>query len=762
MILCSVMSLIGMAWINAEVETLPNTQPLTMEGDLATQMVDGIDRFFMREADASVKRREEHWKRDFSSPENYNASIKPNRERFMKIIGIVDSREEVKMHLMETMSEPALVGTGSGYKIFAVRWNVIKGVDAEGLLLEPDDEAIANILALPDCDWTPEMLVGLTGGVSEKSQFARRLAENRCRVLIPLLINRAETYSGNARVRMTNQPHREFIYRAAYELGRHIIGYEVQKVLAAVDWFINAKSNLPIGVVGYGEGGLIAFYSAAVDTRIDVVGVSGYFQPREAVWREPIYRNVWGLLREFGDAEIASLVAPRALVIEASMHPEIAGPPSASEGRSGGAAPGELTTPPFESVEAEFERAKQLTVSLQSKSSHTPKLVKSDLPGSDAMLETFLAALSVESKLAPLRGSPTHARQSFNPDARLKRQFDQLLEHTQYLMHEAEFSRAAFWAKADASSVETWEDSCRWYREYLWDEVIGRSQAATLPATPRTRRIYETAKFIGYEVVLDVYSDVFAYGILLIPKDIAEGERRPVVVCQHGLEGRPQDLANPAVDHDAYHQYACKLAERGFVTYAPQNPYIGGDDFRVLVRKGHPLKQSLYSIIVRQHERTLEWLSALPFVDSERIAFYGLSYGGKAAMRIPSLLEGYCLSICSADYNEWIWKNVSTQHGYSYMFTGEYDMYEFDLGNTFNYAELSWLVCPRPFMVERGHHDGVAPDEWVAYEYAKTQRRYDLLGIGDRAEIEVFNGPHTIHGVGTFEFLHRHLNWPKP
>ena len=133
MILCSAMSLIGMVWINAEVETLPNTQPRTMEGDLAVQMVDGIDRFFMREADASVKRRGEHWKRDFSSPENYNTSIKPNRDRFMKIIGIVDSREEVKMHLMGTMSEPALVGTGSGYKIFAVRWNVIKGVDAEGL-----------------------------------------------------------------------------------------------------------------------------------------------------------------------------------------------------------------------------------------------------------------------------------------------------------------------------------------------------------------------------------------------------------------------------------------------------------------------------------------------------------------------------------------------------------------------------------------------------------------------------------------------------
>ena len=94
------------------------------------------------------------------------------------------------------------------------------------------------------------------------------------------------------------------------------------------------------------------------------------------------------------------------------------------------------------------------------------------------------------------------------------------------------------------------------------------------------------------------------------------------------------------------------------------------------------------------------------------------------------------------------------------MTTGEYEMFEFDLGNTFNYAEMSWLICPRPFMVERGHHDGVAPDEWGAYEFAKTYRRYNLLGIGDCAEMELFNGPHTINGQGTFEFLHRHLRWP--
>jgi dienelactone hydrolase len=771
-------------------QPLPGTKPLDVQGDLAAQMVAGIERFFMREIESSTTGRAARWNRDFSSPESYVRSIEPNRERFRSIIGLADRREPPEMRLDAAL--PATgpsdhrIGEGAGYRIYAVRWSVLPGVEGEGLLLQPVRRPVADVVALPDCDRTPEMLAGLAPGVPAGSQFARALAENGCRVLIPFLMDRQDTWSGIPGVGMTNQPHREFLWRAAYEMGRHIIGYEVQKVLAAVDWFAasqiqNPKSsqesrragvgsthaviqNRPVGVIGYGEGGLIAFYAAAADTRIDAAAVCGYFGPREALWREPIYRNVFGLLAEFGDAEIASLIAPRALIVEACGQPEIAGPPPPSPGR-GGAAPGVLTTPPVQAVEAEVERARKLTAGMkppfplmlvQSGSDDVP-------PGSEAALSAFLKALGVKGSPhpRPLSLLPRFAGGRGGEGARLKRQFEQILQHTQRLMRESPAARAAFWSKADASSVEKWQESARQYRDCFWDEVIGRLPAATFPANPRSRLVCDTPKFRGYEVVLDVYPDVFAYGILLLPKDIREGERRPVVVCQHGLEGRPQDVADPQKDDPAYHQYACKLAERGFVTFAPQNPYIGGDSFRVLVRKAQPLKQTLFAVIVRQHERILEWLSAQPFTDPDRIAFYGLSYGGKTAMRVPALLERYCLSICSADYNEWIWKNVSASSRYSYLLTNEYDMPEWNLGNTFNYAEMSWLIFPRPFMVERGHEDGVAPDEWVAYEYARTRRRYDMLGLGDRTEMEVFNGPHTIHGVGTFDFLHRHLRWPK-
>jgi len=127
-------------------------------------------------------------------------------------------------------------------------------------------------------------------------------------------------------------------------------------------------------------------------------------------------------------------------------------------------------------------------------------------------------------------------------------------------------------------------------------------------------------------------------------------------------------------------------------------------------------------------------------------------------MRVPALLDRYALSICSADFNEWIVKNATYHSGYSYIFTGEYEMPEFDLGNTFNYAEMAALIAPRPFMVERGHHDGVAPDEWVAHEYAIVRRAYVGLGIGDRTEIEFFDSGHEINGQGTFAFLKRHLS----
>ena len=89
----------------------------------------------------------------------------------------------------------------------------------------------------------------------------------------------------------------------------------------------------------------------------------------------------------------------------------------------------------------------------------------------------------------------------------------------------------------------------------------------------------------------------------------------------------------------AYHNFAARLAERGFITFAPQNLYIGQDRFRTLQRKANPLGKTLFSVIVPQHQQIDRLAQNATQRRSHRIGFYGLSYGGKSAMRIPAAGE---------------------------------------------------------------------------------------------------------------------------
>ncbi|MCC7339052.1 MAG: dienelactone hydrolase family protein [Pirellulaceae bacterium] len=746
---------------------LQGTTPLTMEGDIAARLVEGVDRFLLQEIERSIALREQHFQRDFTSPVVYQRSLKPNRERLAHILGVRDERPAFDaLEFVSSTSESHLVATGDGYKVYAVRWPALHNVHGEGLWLVPDAELVANgpvanVIAIPDADQTPELICGLEAGLPPENQFARQLALNGCCVLVPTLIDR-EFKARNGRAKMTS---REYLYRSAYVLGRHLIGYEVQKVLAAVDWFERASESneLPIGVIGNGEGGMLALYAAALDPRIDSVCVGGYFGSRQQIWQQPLSRNVFGLLEAFGDAELASMVVPRNIIIDENGAPTLELP-------SGGGAPAVLTPATNADVTAELARLSRIVEPLEHSVMHvaaeqqpmpamapdaTLAFWKSLRPGSDARFTLQTQAID---KLDNHRAA-----------GRQQRQFHELEQHNQWQLGESDALRRGFLNlgsnlydsregrfKLDTSSTGAYRQSIEPYRDYFRDEVIGHFQEPLMDFNARSRVVYDRPTWTGYEVVLDVFPDVIAYGILCLPKNMKPGEKRPVVVCQHGLEGRPQDTI--AGDHPAYHDFAAKLAERGYITFAPQNLYIGHDKFRTLQRKAYPLKKTLFSIIVPQHQQIVNWLKSQPNVDAEHIAFYGLSYGGKSAMRIPPLVPDYCLSICSGDFNDWVDKNASTRENYSYVWTNEYEIFEFDLGSTFNYAEMAALIAPRPFMVERGHYDAVGIDERVASEFAKVRFLYSArLGIPERCAIEWFNGPHTINGKGTFDFLDRHL-----
>jgi len=680
--------------LSSYANPLKGTSALNWEGDIASKLVDTADAFLLKKIDQAVA------KRNAETKARNDITLPQERKKLKHIIGVRDERAKGSEILTGR-----IIHEVPEYSIKNFQLQAFGGVSVEGLLIEPENAEFTTIY-IPD----PENFA--------KTTRPQTLAANGHRVFVPVLIDRKTKHR-----KITN---REFLYRSAFELGRHLIGYEVQKVSAIIDAL--SDKNKGIGVAGDGEGGLIAFYAAAVDERIERAWIIGHFGKRERVWDEPAYRNIFGLLNHFGDAEVAKIIQPRVLVIDPTQAPEIIVP------RGTGGKPGKVPSFSPDQVLSEIKRA---------------GLRPGDI--STYMNQNVKIHEAIELPIKELGNVQERA-------------FNEIDRHNQQLLNQSAETRRNYFSKLDTSSIEKFQASIEPYRKKFALEVIGQFDNDLVPANPRTRLISETEKVLTYEVVLDVFGGdqgLFAYGILVIPKDIKEGEKRPVVVCQHGLEGRPQSTIGEK-DHHYYKAFTTELAKLGFVTFAPQNIYIFQDRFRALQFKANAIGKTLFSLMVPQHQQITDWLGSLEFVDKERIGFYGLSYGGKSAMRIPPLVSNYCLSICSADFNEWVWKNASTRSRYSYVWSGEYEIFEWDLGSTFNYAEMAALIAPRPFMVERGHFDGVAPDETVAYEFAKVRNLYSAkLGIGDKTKIEWFVGPHTINGKETFEFLRQHLNWPK-
>ena len=68
--------------------------------------------------------------------------------------------------------------------------------------------------------------------------------------------------------------------------------------------------------------------------------------------------------------------------------------------------------------------------------------------------------------------------------------------------------------------AEQWKTNRLAYKETFWSDWIGRFPAPVDAINPRARQIYDEEKWVGYEVMLDVWPGVYAWGILCVPKDL--------------------------------------------------------------------------------------------------------------------------------------------------------------------------------------------------------------------------------------------------
>jgi hypothetical protein len=184
-----------------------------------------------------------------------------------------------------------------------------------------------------------------------------------------------------------------------------------------------------------------------------------------------------------------------------------------------------------------------------------------------------------------------------------------------------------------------------------------------------------------------------------------------------------------------------------------------------LALRAHLVGLTPVGIEIKKIARVLDYLETQPFVDKNRFAFYGLSYGGFTALWTGAAEPRFKAVICSGHFNDWNLKTTDLTEGTSFLFHKDtFDMFNFDILNKFNHSTLAALVAPRAFMVEIGSRDGVVmePRRFVDVELARVTELYAKLGIPDKGRIARFDGPHKIDGSEAYPFLEKMLNWKPP
>ena len=137
-------------------------------------------------------------------------------------------------------------------------------------------------------------------------------------------------------------------------------GYETEKALAAIDYFAR-QSPKPIGIWGYGEGGAIATFACSTrrahpgGRHFGVLSV-----PREKLATQPLYRNTFGLLSDFGDAELLAMAKVKTIIVDRNPGPVWDGPSTADPKRRGAAPMKLIALFRRSEIEAEFQRLQRL------------------------------------------------------------------------------------------------------------------------------------------------------------------------------------------------------------------------------------------------------------------------------------------------------------------------------------------------------------------------------------------------------------------
>jgi cephalosporin-C deacetylase-like acetyl esterase len=721
---------------------LDGTTRFELPGDILVRQHQQIEDYFLKRIQASAAVRDQAWKPDFSSVPAYLASLRAHRKRLGEMLGLIAVEPQ-------DLKSKRLVLAEGKVRIEEVRVSIDQGFDARALVFFPESAVPAPaVIAIPSENTTRESFAGIAAG-EDPRDWLLSLLNRGVAVGVPVTVERTLDHELSQLSWQARMTRRQLLHRVGFVAGRSMSGLEVQQVMAlrAVLASLKEIDAKRVAVLGVEQGGMTALYAAAADEAFAGAVVVDYFQKREDCWKEPVDRMLYGQLNSFGDAEVAALIAPRRLV--ALSQPS--GPVD------------------LKSAELEAKRARRFYGSL----GLADRLEVAQADRALAAGAEKIAAMLGADRLSGDEGLWFRATKHQVEEAR-EQHFQALYSYLQRLCEASARVRDDYW-KLDTVKPEERPERVRALQGEL-ARLMGTVSTDGVPLNPRTRLIQVNDRFAAYDVLLDVVPGVEAWAQLLVPLDIRG--KVPAIVAQHGLGGRPGMLTGIGEPEDrTYHRFAAHLAHEGFVVLVPlvavgNRPFPEARDrqeeiffgiekaLNSKVRMAAALGMMRTSIEQAKLKRIIDFLQSLPFVNGERIGYYGLSYGGYSAIWMAPQESRITAIVISGHFNDWRPKISSDRIATSYLRHPDEDFTNWNVLHRFTHQELIAAMWPRAVCIEYGEHDAVTPPGWHRRAWQKLENFAEDWDAKERIVRDVFQGSHEIHFVGALQFLNRWL-WPE-
>lgn len=234
---------------------------------------------------------------------------------------------------------------------------------------------------------------------------------------------------------------------------------------------------------------------------------------------------------------------------------------------------------------------------------------------------------------------------------------------------------------------------------------------------------------------------------LLIPKEVLKGGKKaPAILCLHGTDNVVGHGTVVGLGKRPNRGYALELAERGYVTLAPNYPLLAKyqPDLKKLGWESGTLKA------VWDNMRGLDLLQSLPFVDGAKLATIGHSLGGHNSVYTAVFDDRLKVVVSSCgldsylDYYDGNSKNWDPEKGWCqtrYMrkladYKGRLEEIPFD------FHEMIGALAPRHVLIIAPLKDSNFRHDSVDRIVAAAKPIFKLYGHEDRLMVEHPNCEH--------------------